>query len=279
VSEFDPLERLQAGLEGRYTIERELGRGGMATVYLATDVKHQREVALKLLHPEISSVMGPERFLREINIASKLNHPHIIPLYDSGQVDGLLYYMMPCVEGESLRIRLKRETQLPIDEALAITRDVASALSYAHSKGLVHRDIKPDNILLQGDDALVTDFGIARAVDVVAGEELTDSGVVVGTPEYMSPEQARGHEKVDKRSDIYSLGCVLYEMLAGVPPFSGATTQAIIARHQYATLPSITVVRSDVPSAIADPIQAALAKDPDDRPQTAEHFVGQLEHV
>ncbi|MEE8060927.1 MAG: serine/threonine-protein kinase, partial [Gemmatimonadales bacterium] len=273
----DHLERLRAGLEGRYTIEHELGRGGMATVYLAVDLKHRRQVALKLLHPEISSVMGPDRFLREIEIASKLHNPHILPLYDSGHVDGLVYYMMPYVEGESLREKLNREKQLRIDDALAITRDVAAGLSYAHSLGLVHRDIKPDNILLQGTQAVVTDFGIARAVDVVAGEELTDSGVVLGTPAYMSPEQGQLHGQVDGRSDIYSLGCVLYEMLAGEPPFTGPTAQVIIARHQHETPPSLSVVRVTVTPSIEYAVKTALAKVPADRPMTAERFVEMLE--
>jgi len=271
------MDRLRSGLEGRYTIERELGRGGMATVYLAVDVKHHRQVALKLLHPEFAVVVGPERFLREIDIAAALSNPHILPLYDSGQVDGLLYYVMPYVAGESLEHRIHRETQLPIDDALAITRDIAAGLSYAHDQGLVHRDIKPGNILLDGDGAVLADFGIARAVDVAAGEELTDSGLVLGTPEYMSPEQGSGHGKVDARSDIYSLGCVLYEMLVGEPPFNGPTVQAIIARHQQAEFPSITIVRSDVPPAIVDALKTTLAKTPADRPQTAGRLVELLE--
>ncbi len=273
----DVIDRLRAGLEGRYTIERQLGRGGMATVYLAFDLKHQRQVALKLLHPEFAAVVGPERFLREIDIAATLSNPHILPLYDSGQVDGLLYYVMPYVSGESLQDRLDRETQLPIDAALAITRDIAAGLSYAHGQGLVHRDIKPGNILLDGDSAVLADFGIARAVDVVAGQEVTDSGMVIGTPEYMSPEQGQGHGKVDSRSDIYSLGCVLYEMLAGEPPFTGPTAQVIIARHQHEAPRSLTITRSTVPASVEFAIESALAKVPADRPETAERFVELLE--
>ncbi len=273
----DVIDRLRAGLEGRYTIERQLGRGGMATVYLAFDLKHQRQVALKLLHPEFAAVVGPERFLREIDIAATLSNPHILPLYDSGQVDGLLYYVMPYVSGESLQDRLDRETQLPINAALAITRDIAAGLSYAHGQGLVHRDIKPGNILLDGDSAVLADFGIARAVDVVAGQEVTDSGMVIGTPEYMSPEQGQGHGKVDSRSDIYSLGCVLYEMLAGEPPFTGPTAQVIIARHQHEAPRSLTITRSTVPASVEFAIESALAKVPADRPETAERFVELLE--
>ncbi len=273
----DVMDRLRAGLEGRYTIERELGRGGMATVYLAIDVKHRRHVALKLMHPEIATVVGPERFLREIDIAAQLSNRYILPLLDSGQVDGLPFYVMPYVAGESLEDRLHRETQLPIDDALAIIRDIAAGLSYAHGQGLVHRDIKPGNILLDGDSAVLADFGIARAVDVVAGEELTDSGIVVGTTEYMSPEQGQGHGKVDSRSDIYSLACVLYEMIAGEPPFDGPTAQVIMARHQHEAPRSLTVTRSTVPASVECAIENALAKVPADRPKTAERFVEMLD--
>ncbi len=249
----------------------------MATVYVAVDVKHQRQVALKLLDPRISSLMGPDRFVQEIKFASKLHNPHIVPLYDSGEVEGLVYYTMPYFEGESLRARINREKQLPIKDALAITRSIAIALSHAHSKGIIHRDIKPDNILLEGNEAIVADFGIARAVDAAAGDKITDSGIIVGTAVYMSPEQGQAHGEVDSRSDIYSLGCVLHEMLAGEPPFTGPTSQVIIARHRQAVPPEITIIRSDVPPAIANAIQTALAKAPADRPQTAEHFVGLLE--
>src|SRR5881227_369957 len=227
---IDPLARVQAALAGRYTIERELGRGGMATVYLAQDRKHHRQVAIKVLKPELAAALGPERFLREIDTAARLNHPHILPLHDSGQAGGFLYYVMHYIEGESLRDRLEREGPLPLEDALRITRDVTSALSYAHSHDVVHRDIKPENILLSGGEAVVADFGIARALTAAGGDNLTTIGLAVGTPTYMSPEQAAGVAQLDGRSDIYSLGCVLYEMLAGEPPFTGPTAQAIIAR-------------------------------------------------
>ncbi len=273
----DLLTRLTSALADRYAIQRELGRGGMATVYLAEDLKHHRPVAIKVLRPELAAAIGAERFLREIDIAAVLSNPHILPLYDSGQVDGLLYYVMPYVSGESLQDRLDRETQLPIDAALAITRDIAAGLSYAHGQGLVHRDIKPGNILLDGDSAVLADFGIARAVDVVAGQEVTDSGMVIGTPEYMSPEQGQGHGKVDARSDIYSLGCVLYEMIAGEPPFDGPTAQVIIARHQHQAPRSLTMTRSTVPASVEFAIESALAKAPADRPKTMERFVEMLD--
>src|SRR5947199_3060444 len=215
---IDPLARVQAALAGRYTIERELGRGGMATVYLAQDRKHHRQVAIKVLKPELAAALGPERFLREIDTAARLTHPHILPLHDSGEAAGLLYYVMPYVEGETLRDRLEREGQLPLEEAVRITREVASALSYAHSHDVVHRDIKPENILLSGGEAVVADFGIARAITAAAAGTLTETGIAIGTPGYMSPGQATESERLDGRSDIYSLGCMLYEMVAGEPP-------------------------------------------------------------
>src|SRR5437016_7750729 len=219
----DLLARLQAALADRYTIERELGRGGMATVYLAQDRKHHRQVAIKVLKPELAAALGPERFLREIDTAARLNHPYILPLHDSGEAEGFLYYVMPYIEGESLRDRLKREGQLPLDDALRIALEVASALSHAHSHDVVHRDIKPENILLSGGEAVVADFGIARAITQAAGTRLTGTGVPVGTPGYMSPEQATGGARLDGRSDVDSRACVLYEMLAGEPPFAGPT--------------------------------------------------------
>src|SRR5216117_317556 len=209
----DPLARLQAALAGRYTIERELGRGGMTTVYLAQDRKHHRQVAVKVLKPDLAAALGPERFLREIDTAARLNHPHILPLHDSGDAEGYLFYVMPYVEGESLRERLEREGQLPLDEALRIAREVASALSHAHSHDVVHRDIKPENILLSGGEAVVADFGIGRAITAAARDTLTGTGVAIGTPGYMSPEQTTGGARLDGRSDIYSLACVLFEML------------------------------------------------------------------
>jgi serine/threonine-protein kinase len=237
--EPDLLARLRDALAERYTIERELGRGGMATVYLARDLKHDRPVALKVLKPELANAIGPERFLREIQVTASLHHPHILALYDSGQTDGFLYYVMPLVEGESLRDRLTREKQLPLDDALQIAREVADALSYAHSHGLIHRDIKPENILLTGSHALVSDFGIARAVSTAGGETLTEAGLAIGTPAYMSPEQAGGSRDLDGRSDIYALGCVIYEMLAGQAPFTGPTVESVIHQHLAAEPPDV----------------------------------------
>src|SRR5689334_25189836 len=210
-----------AALADRYRIERELGAGGMATVYLAEDLKHRRRVAIKVLRPELGAAVGAERFLREIETTANLRHPHILPLYDSGSAGGLLYYVMPLVEGESLRDRLAREKQLPIDDALRIAREVADALSYAHARGVIHRDIKPENILLEGGHAVVADFGIARAVSTAGADRLTETGMAIGTPMYMSPEQAAGDPDLDGRSDLYSLGCVLYEMLGVQAPFTG----------------------------------------------------------
>src|SRR5687767_4720676 len=234
---------LASALADRYRIERELGAGGMATVYLAQDLKHNRPVAIKVLRQELAAAIGPDRFLREIGIAARLQHPHILSLHDSGNAGGLLYYVMPYVEGESLRDRLIRERQLPLEDALAITRDVADALSYAHARDIVHRDIKPENILLASGHALVVDFGIARAVSAAGGDALTETGMAVGTPAYMSPEQALGGESLDGRSDTYSLGTVLYEMLAGAPPFTGPTAQAIMARKAADMPPPIRTVR------------------------------------
>src|SRR5438309_11601683 len=215
----------------------------MATVYLAQDLKHHRPVAIKVLNPELAGALGPERFLREIDLAARLNHPHILALIDSGESDGFLYYVMPYVEGESLRERLKREGQLPLEEALRIAREVASALSHAHSHDVVHRDIKPENILISGGEAVVADFGIARAIVAAGAEQLTDTGLAVGTPGYMSPEQATAEMQLDGRSDVYSLGCVLYEMLAGHPPFLGTTAQEILARHALDPVPPLRTIR------------------------------------
>ena len=218
-------------------LEKELGRGGMATVYCARDLRHDRLVALKVLHPELAATLGPERFLREIRLTSRLQHPHILPVFDSGEAAGQLWYTMPYVRGESLRDRLRREVQLRMDSALDLTKQVADALGYAHSQGIIHRDVKPENILLEGERAVVADFGIARALDLAGGERLTQTGLALGTPSYMSPEQAVG-SPADARSDIYSLGCVLYEMLAGEPPFTGPTAQAIMARRLSSPVPS-----------------------------------------
>ncbi|HLB82808.1 MAG TPA: serine/threonine-protein kinase, partial [Gemmatimonadales bacterium] len=228
----DLLDTLRAALADRYAVEREVGHGGMATVFRAEDRKHHRAVAIKVLRADLAAVLGPDRFLREIEIAARLQHPHILPLYDSGAAAGFLYYVMPYVEGESLRDRLTREKQLPQDDALRIATEVAGALAYAHSRGVVHRDIKPENIMLSGGAAVVADFGIARAVSAAGqSRHLTETGTIIGTPAYMSPEQATGATEIDGRSDQYSLACVLYEMLVGEPPFTGPTAQAVIARH------------------------------------------------
>src|SRR6184192_514675 len=235
----DQLARLQAALSDRYTIERELGRGGMATVYLAQDLKHHRKVAIKVLKPELAAALGPERFLQEIEIAAGLTHPHILPLHDSGEATGLLYYVMPYVEGETLRNRLDGAGQLPVAEAVQITREVADALSHAHRHDVVHRDIKPENILLSGGHAVVADFGIARAISVAGRDKFTATGMAVGTPAHMSPEQASGQSRIDGRADIYALGCMLYEMLAGDPPFLASTPQAVLARQALDPVPRL----------------------------------------
>ncbi len=266
------LERLRTALADRYAIERELGRGGMATVYLARDLKLDRQVAVKVLMEELGMALGPERFRREITLATKLSHPHILPVYDSGEADGQLYYVMPFVVGESLRDRLDQQRQLSIEEALRITCEIASALEHAHKLGIVHRDIKPENILLEDGQALVADFGIARALSAMGEQKLTKTGVSLGTPAYMSPEQAMADPALDARSDIYSLGCVLYEMLAGSPPFTGATAQAVIARHALAEVPSLTVARGSIPDEVEDAVMRALSKVPADRFATAAEF-------
>jgi serine/threonine-protein kinase len=272
----DRLDDLKAALAGRYAIEREIGSGGMATVYLARDMKHERQVAVKVLRPELAAALGRERFLQEIKIAANLHHPHILALYDSGEADGFLYYVMPHAEGESLRDRLDRDKQLPLDDAVRITREVAGALAYAHSRGVIHRDIKPENILLESGHAMVADFGIARAVTEAGGEGLTKTGIAIGTPMYMSPEQASGERDVDARSDIYSLGCVVYEMLVGQPPFTGPTPQAITARKLSEPVPAMGVVRDTVPTRLEQAIRTALAKVPADRFTTAHQFADAL---
>jgi len=247
----------------------------MATVYLARDLKHDRDVAVKVLRDDVGFALGAERFRREIELVTHLSHPHILPIYDSGQADGELFYVMPYVEGESLRAKLNRERQLSIDEALRITCEVASALDHSHRHGIIHRDIKPENILLEDGQALLADFGIARASSLT-GEKLTSTGVSLGTPTYMSPEQGMADPNIDARSDIYSLGCVLYEMLAGQPPFTGNTTQALIARHSLDQVPSLSVVRSSVPEEVEDAILVALEKVPADRFSTAREFADAL---
>jgi serine/threonine-protein kinase len=274
----DPSNHLQQALGDRYRIERELGQGGMARVYLATDLRRQRTVALKVLRPELAALIGTGRFLREIEIAGKLSHPNIVPLFDAGDANGLPYFVMPFVEGESLRDRLRQEGQLAIEEALRITREVADALSYAHALGFIHRDIKPENILLSRGHALVADFGIARAVAASEGSNrLTETGMAIGTVDYMSPEQAAGSQQVDARSDLYSLACVLYEMLSGGPPFRGSTAQAVIARHLVDPVPPIRTVRGTVPESVEAATLSALAKSKADRFATVQEFIEALE--
>jgi len=272
----DLRTRLEAAVGSAYRIERELGHGGMAVVFLARDVRHNRFVAIKVVRPELAASLGPERFLREIEIAAQLHHPHILALFDSGAVGDLLYYVMPYVEGESLRDRLSRERQLPIADALHIARQVASALAYANARGIVHRDIKPENILLTGDEAVVADFGIARAITESGEERLTTSGVAIGTPVYMSPEQGAGERQLDGRSDVYSLGCVLFETLAGEPPFTGPTALAVQARRMTDPMPSLRTVRSAVPPELEAAIRRALAPVPADRYATASQFADAL---
>ncbi len=272
----DALPRLRTALAGRYTIERELGRGGMATVYLADDVKHHRQVAIKVLRPELAAALGPDRFLREVEIAAKLNHPHILGLHDSGEADGFLFFVMPYVKGESLRRKLDREKQLSVEEALAVTRQVASALGYAHAQQVIHRDVKPENILLHEGEAMVADFGIALAVRAAADERLTQTGLVVGTPEYMSPEQAMSERALDARSDVYSLGCVLYEMLAGEPPYTGPTAQALITKRLVDPAPAVRRLRPAVPVGVEQALLKALARVPADRFASADAFAEAL---
>ena len=272
----DTLQRLQTAFAGRYVLERELGRGGMATVYLARDTANERDVAVKVMHPELSASLGGDRFLREIQLAEKLQHPGIMGMYDSGQTGDLLYYVMPFIEGESLRDRLERESQLPLEDAVDIARQVAEALAVAHANDVVHRDIKPENILLTGERVVVADFGIARAVTVAGGEKLTQTGMAIGTPVYMSPEQASGERGIDGRADQYALACVLYEMLAGQPPYTGPTPMAIMARHALDTVPSIRIVRSTIPENVDESIQQALSKVPVDRFPTIDAFARAL---
>ena len=271
----DQLERLREALAGHYDVERLLGQGGMAFVYLARDPKHERRVAIKVLKPELSATIGADRFLREIRVAAQLQHPNILGLYDSGVADGLLYYVMPFIEGESLRDRLTREHQLPIEDAVRIVREAAEALQHAHDHKIIHRDIKPENILLQGGHALVADFGIAKAVEAAGGQKLTETGMAVGTPHYMSPEQSLGGD-MDGRSDEYSLGCVLYELLVGQPPFDGPNPMAVLARHSLEQVPSMQVVRNSIPDAVEDAVFRALEKTPADRYPTMKEFAEAL---
>ena len=261
----DRISRLNAALEGRYRVERQVGEGGMATVYLADDVKHERKVALKVLKPELAAVIGADRFLAEIKTTANLQHPNILPLFDSGEADAFLYYVMPYVEGESLRERLDREHQLPVQDAVRIATNVAEALDYAHAHGVIHRDIKPANILLQAGKPVVSDFGIALAVDVLAGGRLTGTGLSVGTPSYMSPEQAMGEGHLGPTTDIFSLGCVLHEMLAGEPPFTGSSAQAVLGKILMGEISSTVSERASVPPHIDAVVARALERVPADR--------------
>ena len=263
------FDELKSALADHYELESAVGAGGMAVVYLARDLKHDRNVAIKVLRPDLSASLGAERFLREIQIAAKLSHPHILPLYDSGEAEGHLYYVMPFIEGESLRELIDRETQLGLEESVKITSEVAEALSLAHSYGVIHRDIKPENIMLTGGHAVVADFGIARAVGVSGGSDLTQAGTAIGTPAYMSPEQANGDPNLDGRTDVYSLGCVLYEMLVGQIPFTGPTAQAIIARHTMDHITAPHIMRETVSEELEDVIVCAMSKSPADRFKTA----------
>ena len=270
------VSRVRTALASRYRIDHVLGEGGMATVYLAEDLKHHRKVAVKVMRPELAETLGAERFLREVEIAARLSHPHILPVYDSGSADGILYYVMPLVEGESLPARLAREKQLPVGEAVRLAREVAEALAYAHQHGFVHRDIKPANILLSGGHALVADFGIARAMSS-DGRTITKTGLAIGTPHYMSPEQASGAHEVDGRTDIYALGCVLYEMLAGEPPFTGPTAQAIISRSITETARPLEQTRVNLSPAVSRAVTTAMAKSPADRYASAGEMAAALQ--
>jgi serine/threonine-protein kinase len=270
------FEPLKAALADRYLLERELGRGGMATVYLARDLRHDRPVALKVLNPDLSALLGGERFHQEIRVTAGLRHPHILPLYDSGEADGALYYVMPLVEGESLRTRMDREPPIPVEEAVRLTREVADALGYAHDRGIIHRDIKPENILLENGRALVVDFGIARAALSGTDPRLTRAGFSLGTPLYMSPEQASGDPDADGRSDVYSLACVLYEMLTGRPPFTGATAEAILVQRFTRPAPRISARRASIPVGIDLAVHRAMARTPADRFESAARFAEAL---
>jgi serine/threonine-protein kinase len=269
---LDPITRLNAALEGRYRIERKLGEGGMATVYLADDLKHERKVALKVLKPELAAVVGAERFLAEIKTTANLQHPHILPLYDSGEADGFLYYVMPYVDGESVRERLDRDRQLPVKEAVAVAEAVASALDYAHRNNVIHRDIKPANILVHDGNPVVADFGIALAVSAAGGGRMTETGLSLGTPHYMSPEQAAADRDLSARSDVYSLACVLYEMLAGDPPHTGPTPQSVLMRILTEEPRPVAETRKSVPPHITAAVAKGLEKLPADRFGSAAEF-------
>jgi len=269
-------EVLAAALSDRYSFERELGRGGMATVYLARDVRHQRRVAIKVMHPHLATALDSGRFLREVEVAASLTHPLIVPLYDSGNAGGVLYYIMPYVEGESLYDRLQRERRLALEDALQITYDLADALGYAHRRGVLHRDVKPENVLLAGGHALVADFGLARAIGAADYQKLTETGVIVGTVYYMSPEQLREDRDLDQRADIYSLGCILYEMLTGRPPYTGASLKEMVTRILRAPIPSVQRLQPGVPPAVDQAISRALAKSAAERFATMQELAAAL---
>ncbi|MEP7325201.1 MAG: serine/threonine-protein kinase [Gemmatimonadota bacterium] len=273
----DQFERLKAALADRYDLERELGAGGMATVYLAVDLKHHRKVAVKVLRSELAGALGPDRFNREIEIAAQLQHPHIVAVYDSGQADGFFYYVMPLVEGESLRTRIKRDGPLPIHEAIHILREIVDALAYAHQRGVVHRDIKPDNVMLSGRHAAVTDFGVAKAVSAAGSETLTTVGVSLGTPTYMAPEQAVGEADIDNRVDIYALGAVGYELLTGAPPFERANAQAMLSAHVLEKPVDVELKRPGIPPGLSTLIMRCLEKDREARWKNAEEMLPLLE--
>jgi serine/threonine-protein kinase len=277
VSNDDVLARLTTALADRYRIDRELGAGGMATVYLAHDIRHDRDVAIKVLHPDLGAALGGERFLTEIRTTARLQHPHILPLLDSGNADGLLYYVMPLVTGETLRARLQRERQLPVDEAIRISREVADALGYAHELGVIHRDIKPENILLQGGHASVSDFGIALAVQQAGGQRMTQTGLSLGTPQYMSPEQAMGERSIDARSDLWALAAVTYEMLVGEAPFTGPSVQTILARVMTEEPRALGTQRKAIPENVEHAVMRALEKLPADRWSSARDFSAELD--
>jgi TolB-like protein/tRNA A-37 threonylcarbamoyl transferase component Bud32 len=272
------LEQLKASLSGRYEIERELGQGGMATVYLATDVRHQRQVALKVLRSDLAQSLGADRFLREIRIAANLNHPHILALFDSGEADGFLFYVMPYIKGSTLRERIDKEGELPIREAVRIVREVADALAFAHSQGVVHRDIKPDNVMLAGNHAVVADFGVAKAVSEATGrDKLTTAGVALGTPAYMAPEQATADPMVDHRADIYALGAMAYELLSGRTPFTAATPQAVLAAHVTEEPDPVRKYRKGISVELDAVVMRCLAKRPADRWQSTSEMLPYLE--
>jgi serine/threonine-protein kinase len=272
------FDSIRAAFDGVYDIERELGAGGMATVYLARDVKHDRKVAVKVLRPELAAAMGTDRFPREIRIAAKLSHPHILPLHDSGEHGGFLYYVMPFAEGESLRARVDREGQLPVPEVVRILRELVDALAYAHSHGVVHRDIKPDNVMLSGRHALVMDFGVAKAVsDASNTDRMTTAGIALGTPTYMAPEQASADPNIDHRADIYALGVLAYELLTGKPPFGGGSAHMVLSAHMMQRPRAIVEVRPSVPASLADMVMRCLEKEPSDRWQSAEQMLPVLE--